>query len=94
VVEIVTQEETLPDPNLNTESSVMEKVIHDAISDCIAQLENDEERQALLLYFFTGKVYREIAEILGRSLSTAKNRVLHAQKKLKSCLGKKGFDSW
>jgi RNA polymerase sigma-70 factor (ECF subfamily) len=85
--------ETLPDTEENTESRVIENALHQAISDCIAELHDLEERQAILLYYLAGKVYREIAEILGKSLSTAKNRVHSAQRKVKACLESKGIHS-
>jgi RNA polymerase sigma-70 factor (ECF subfamily) len=73
------------------ESQMIDAALHQAVSDCIQALENEEERQAILLYYLAGKVYREIAEILGKSLSTAKNRVHTARDKVKTCLSKKGF---
>jgi RNA polymerase sigma factor (sigma-70 family) len=57
-----------------------------ALRDCIRQLSDIEERQALILYYLEEKVYREIAEILGKSINTAKNRVLNAREKVKRCL--------
>jgi DNA-directed RNA polymerase specialized sigma24 family protein len=46
-----------------------------------------------LLYYLGGKVYREIGQILGKSTSTAKNRIQSAQGQLKRCLEGKGVDS-
>jgi len=73
------------------ESQIIETALHQAIKDCIRALKNEEEREAILLYYLAGKVYREIAGILGKSLSTAKNRVQSAQEKVKACLAGKGF---
>jgi len=73
------------------ETQIIETALHKAIKDCIQALEHEEERDAILLYYLAGKVYREIAEILGKSLSTAKNRVMSAQEKVKVCLADKGF---
>ena len=87
-------DQSLQDPDENTESRVIQNAIQQAISDCIAEVEDGEERQALLLYYLAGKVYREIAYILGKSLSTAKNRVNQAQQKVKVCLEIKGIESW
>jgi RNA polymerase sigma factor (sigma-70 family) len=86
--------EKLLDSHENTELIVIENTLQQAINDCIAELEQAEERQALLLYYFSGKVYREIAYVIGKSLSTAKNRVNQAQKKIKRCLSEMGFESW
>ena len=88
------REEVLPDPDKNTESQVIQNIIHQAISDCLAELDNPEEKQSILLYYLAGKVYREIAEIMGKSLSTVKNRVHSAQQKVKACLERKGIDTW
>jgi RNA polymerase sigma-70 factor (ECF subfamily) len=84
-------EETLSTLDEDIESQIIETALHQAIKDCIQALENEEEREAILLYYLTGKVYREIAEILGKSLSTAKNRVLSAREKVKACLAGKGL---
>jgi RNA polymerase sigma-70 factor (ECF subfamily) len=84
-------EEALPALDDDIESQMIESAEGQAIRDCIRALENDEERQAILLYYLAGKVYREIADILGKSLSTAKNRVHTAQEKVKDCLARKGF---
>jgi DNA-directed RNA polymerase specialized sigma24 family protein len=46
-----------------------------------------------LLYYLGGKVYREIGQVLGKSTSTAKNRIQSAQEQLKRCLEDKGIDA-
>ncbi len=84
-------EEILPALDEDIESQMIETALYQAIRDCIRALENEDERQAILLYYLARKVYREIAEILGKSLSTAKNRVHTAQEKVKACLAGKGF---
>ena len=84
-------EELLPDQNIGIESQIEETALNQAVRDCIQALDHTEERQAILLYYLTGKVYREIADILGKSLSTAKNRIQSAQAKVKDCLAAKGF---
>ena len=91
-----------PEKDLDPEDQIqsLDKSIEDtlinastiqAIRDCIKQLDNEEEKQAFLLYYLGGKVYREIAAILGKSLNTAKNRVQAAQFKVKHCLERKGI---
>jgi RNA polymerase sigma-70 factor (ECF subfamily) len=84
-------DEVLPARDEDIESQVIDIALHQAIRDCIQGLENEEEKQAILLYYLAGKVFREIAEILDKSLSTAKNRVQTAQTKVKDCLSGKGF---
>lgn len=63
----------------------------DAVRACIDALRDDDERQALLLYYFMGNVYREIGDILQKSTSTAKNYVTAARDKVKRCLERKGW---
>lgn len=62
-----------------------------AVRECINALKHEEERQAIMLYYIVGKVYREIGEILGKSTSMAKNYVKSAQDKVKRCLERKGI---
>jgi RNA polymerase sigma-70 factor (ECF subfamily) len=81
----------LPASDDDVESQLIESALRRAVGECIRALENDEEREAILLYYLGGKVYREIAEVLGKSLSTAKNRVTAAKEKVKACLAGKGF---
>ena len=75
----------------SVEETVIKASTLEAIRDCIQQLKNEDEKQAFLFYYLGGKVYREIAEILGKSLSTARNRVQAAQLKVKHCLERKGI---
>ncbi|MBN1666301.1 MAG: RNA polymerase sigma factor [Anaerolineales bacterium] len=84
-------EETLPDPTVDLESQVLSAALAQTIRECIQALQDTQEKQALLLYILEDKVYREIAEILGQSLSTARNRVKAAQQQVKRCLEKRGF---
>jgi RNA polymerase sigma-70 factor (ECF subfamily) len=81
------ESEDLPQQNgEDIESIVDESAAAAALQDCIRQLGDIEERQALLLYYLEDKVYREIAEILGKSINTAKNRVQNAREKVQRCL--------
>lgn len=57
-------EERLPDPGVDVEHAVVHDLTIQAVRDCIAALKNEEERQAFLLYYLSGKAYREIGEIL------------------------------
>jgi RNA polymerase sigma-70 factor (ECF subfamily) len=86
-------EDVLTDPADDAEQSLIRSSAVQAVRDCIAALENERERQAVLLYYLGGKVYREIAGVLGESLSMARNRVKAAQDKVRSCLERKGIDS-
>ena len=74
------------------EEPVMRAALLQAVRDCIQALQNADERQAVLLYYLGGKVYREIAEVLGESTSMARNRVKSGQDKVKRCLEDRGLD--
>ena len=77
---------SLADPDQDVEDVSDRMMITQAVQECIEVLDDQEERLAFLMYFLGGKVYREIAEVLSCSLSTAKNRVHHARGKLRRCL--------
>jgi RNA polymerase sigma-70 factor (ECF subfamily) len=85
--------ENLPDPAEPVEDSVSNKATLAAVRECIQALQNQDERQAILLYYMAGKVLREIGQVLGKSTSTAKNRLESAQVKVRRCLEDKGIDS-
>ena len=86
-------EDTIADQGENVESSVIRTSVIEAVRDCVNELDNADERQAIALYYLGGKVYREIGEILGKSTSMARNRVQSAQDKVKRCLERKGVHS-
>jgi RNA polymerase sigma-70 factor (ECF subfamily) len=86
-------EDTLIDARQNVESSVTRSAVIEAVRDCINGLENKEEKQAIVLYYLGGKVYREIGEVLGKSTSMARNYIKSAQEKVKRCLESKGINS-
>jgi len=87
-------EDILEHPDDSIEKQVFDAELFSAISECIQNIKDAEEKQAILLYFLENKVFREIADIIGRSLSTAKNRVGSAQVQVKECLQEKGYSSW
>jgi RNA polymerase sigma-70 factor (ECF subfamily) len=87
-------EDAIVDEGMNIEEALIEASVVQAVRKCIDELENEQERHAVVLYYIAGKVYREIGEILGRSTSMAKNRVKSAQEKIKRCLERKGIDSF
>jgi RNA polymerase sigma-70 factor (ECF subfamily) len=91
--EELVSEDTIVDPNQDVENSMIENSVVGAIRDCINELESQEERQALLLYYLGGKVYREIGEMLGKSTSMARNWIKSAQEKVKRCLERQGIHS-
>jgi len=73
------------------ESSAKAAVVQ-AVNDCLEELQNGNEKQALVLYYTAGKVYREIGEIFGKSISMVKKHVTAAQEKVRRCLERKGIE--
>lgn len=85
-------EETVIDPDENVERLAIRENVVNAVHDCISKLTNEDERQAIIMYYMGCKVYREIGLVLGKSTSMAKTRVMMAQEKVRECLEKKGID--
>ena len=88
----ITVKEILVDENRSIEELVEKKSIIQAVRECINELKKDEEKQAVLLYYISGKVYREISEIFDKSISMVKKYVTSAQKQIRLCLEKKGIN--
>jgi RNA polymerase sigma-70 factor (ECF subfamily) len=86
-------EEAIADEREGVEETVSRTVLMEALRDCIQELERENERQALLLYYMGGKVYREIAAMLGRSIGTARNWIQSARDQVRRCLEGKGIHS-
>jgi len=83
-------------PRLATTDPGVEEVVaaSDAtarIRECLEELDKDEERQALVLYYLGEKVFREIGAILGKSTSMAQKWVRTAREKMRRCLERKGI---
>ena len=87
-------EEAVIDRDENVERNVARQNIARSIHDCISKLTNDDERQAVIMYYLGCKVYREIGMVLGKSTSMAKTRVMMAQEKIRNCLESKGIDEF
>ena len=83
---IVAQDESV-------EGRAIRSSVAEAVRDCIGELKNEDEKQAIVLYYLGGKVYREIGEILGKSTSMARNRVKSAQEQVRRCLERRGVTS-
>ncbi len=86
-----TLKDTIADDRENVERVLTRTSEIQAVRECISTLKHEEERQAIMLYYITGKVYREIGEMLGKSTSMVKNYVKAAQEKVKRCLERKGI---
>jgi RNA polymerase sigma-70 factor (ECF subfamily) len=91
--EEILAEDTLSQPGENVESALIKGSMIEAVRDCIDELEQWDEKQAILLYYLADQVYREIGEMLGKSTSMARNYVKSAQQKVKRCLEGKGVRS-
>jgi RNA polymerase sigma-70 factor (ECF subfamily) len=87
-------EDILEHPDDAIEKQIFDAEIYSAISECIQNITDEEAKQAILLYYLENKVFREIADTIDRSLSTAKNRLGSAQAQVKDCLNEKGYSSW
>lgn len=83
--------DTLADERENVEQTLVRESEIEAVRDCINALQQEAEREAIMLYYLAGKVYREIGEVLGKSTSMAKNYVTSAREKVKRCLERRGF---
>jgi len=83
-------EETLVDEREDVQGAAIRAAALQAVRDCIDELANADEKQALVLYYLGGKVYREIAGVLGKSLSMARKHVQAAQEKVRRCLERQG----
>jgi RNA polymerase sigma-70 factor (ECF subfamily) len=86
-------EDALVDQSADVASSVMRASVVQAVRDCIEELDHQDEKQAIVLYYLGDKVYREIGDVLGKSTSMARNRVKAAQDKVRRCLERKGINA-
>lgn len=84
--------DVLVDSNPHSSEALSGTEVVQAVNECIGELENGDEKQALVLYYTAGKVLREIGEIFGKSISMAKKLITSAQEKIRRCLEKKGID--
>lgn len=69
------------DPEARAEVSLQQARVRDAVAQLPA-----EQRQALILAYFSGYTQQEIAEVLKQPLGTVKTRIRLAMKKLKQTL--------
>lgn len=58
----------------------------DQVRECLETL-NGAQRRAVLLAYFGGRTYREVAEELETPLPTVKSRIKDALTRLRTCLG-------
>jgi RNA polymerase sigma-70 factor, ECF subfamily len=84
-------EEMLVDPGKSIEEEYEKEQEIKELNDCIDRLEKPIEKQALLLYYINEKVYREISNVMKRSISMVRNLIKSAEQKVKECLEAKGF---
>jgi RNA polymerase sigma-70 factor (ECF subfamily) len=86
-------EQVLVDGGDSVEGEVIQSLLVQAVRTCIDALEGNE-KQAIVLYYMGGKVYREIGQVLGRSTSMARNWVKAAQAKVRRCLEGQGIHGY
>jgi len=89
------EEEDIPDPAENQEQQAMESEMQGEILKAVQNL-SLPLREAILLRFWLGHTFREMAEILGCPVPTVQSRVRLAYQKLKTSLAQTdvvhGFD--
>lgn len=83
-------EQALADPGASVEASVIQTELAQAVRDCIDELDGNE-KQAIVLYYVAGQVYREIGEVLNKSTSMAHKLCKSAQDQVQRCLESKGI---
>jgi len=86
--------EAIADRRGDAEESAATRGVAETVRTCIGELESEDERQALVLYYLGGKVYREVAAIIGRSTSMAQKLVGLARERMKRCLARRGVEGW
>jgi len=84
-------EEMLADKGKSIEAEFAEEKAENAVNECIEELKNFSEKQALILYYLNENVYREISEVMKRSISMVRNLIKAAEVKVKDCLEAKGI---
>jgi RNA polymerase sigma factor (sigma-70 family) len=84
--------DVLTENNLHISESQAKALVVEAVNDCLEELQIVNEKQAMVLYYITGKVYREIGEIFGKSISMVKKHITSAQEKVRRCLERKGIE--
>ncbi|GMA33375.1 ECF RNA polymerase sigma factor SigK [Litorihabitans aurantiacus] len=65
---------------------VLRRADADRVAHCMAGL-TDNQRESLLLAYWEGLTYREVADRLGIALPTAKSRIRDGLTRLRLCLG-------
>ncbi|MCJ7680241.1 MAG: RNA polymerase sigma factor [Candidatus Aminicenantes bacterium] len=82
---------TLAAEGLSPEEELEKTGLQRAVGDCLEELRKEEEKQALFLYYFMDRVYREIGQVFGKSVSMVKKHINSALLQLKLCLERKGY---
>ena len=86
-----TIKEQMSDDSPSFEDKIIQVETVRAVRECIDTLNNIEEKQAIILYYFIDQVYREIAAVFNCSISLVKKRILSAREKVRICLKQKGI---
>jgi RNA polymerase sigma-70 factor (ECF subfamily) len=78
------------DSRAGTEEEVMQTVQSEEIRDALAALP-EREREAVVLAYFGGLSYREVAERLGQPEGSTKSRIRSAMQRLRGTLMSQGL---
>jgi len=80
-------DDTIADDQPDADSVIQGAQDADRVRGCIAKL-SDSHRSAIILAFYEGLSYREIAEVERVAENTVKTRIHHAKKLLLHCLSR------
>jgi RNA polymerase sigma-70 factor (ECF subfamily) len=86
------EQEKDPPVDAGVETSAMKSDLVAGVRHCLQELKKEREREALTLYYLSGKVFREIGEIFDISTSMAQKLVRLAREKMKRCLERSGVE--
>jgi RNA polymerase sigma-70 factor (ECF subfamily) len=82
--------DTFVDDSLETNGELLQRELMAVLHQCLDKL-TDEEQLSIRFHFIEQLAYREIADIIDKSISTVKNRVESGLKNLKECLKENGI---
>lgn len=68
------------------EDQVLAKLDHEQVKRCLGSL-TGLQREAVMLAYYAGYTYREVADLLGANLATVKTRMRDGLIRMRNCLG-------
>ena len=75
------------------ESDLLNKELSNIIQKCLEALKNPEERLVLVSRILKGMKLKQVAIILSCSIESVRQKQVHAQENMKTCLAENGWDS-